>query len=250
MKINILGFGNVGQHLYRAFSLQKDVYIAQVYSRTKFKQSDPMIPFVHEISKIEPADVQIIALPDDVISDFSKKLSFTNQLVVHTSGSSSIQDIHNTRRKGVFYALQTFSKDIKIDFTSVPICIEGTYENDLKTLERLGRTISKKVIEINSEKRRKLHLAAVCVNNFANHLYDVSESYLNKHAIDFNLLHPLILETAKKIEKKIPREVQTGPAKRLDKNTIDSHLQLLKDNKTLSEIYTVMTNSIIKTHHN
>ena len=249
MTINILGFGNVGQHLYKAFLAKESIKVVQVYSRRKLEKfNNSTIPFVHSIAGLKEADVHIIAMPDDAIPGFSQQLNFTDSLVVHTSGSVPIHDISHTGRKGVFYALQTFSKEAPIDFASIPICIEATHKKDLKTLEELGEAISGKTVEINSEDRKKLHVAAVYVNNFVNHLYHISENYLNENQIDFDLLRPLITETAKKVQRISAKEAQTGPARRQDIDTIKKHLQMFGEESNLSEIYKIMTHSIIQTY--
>ena len=255
MNIVILGYGNVAQHLVRAFSNTNEVTVSQLYNRSKI--ADPPIQnFTTSLSELMDADVYIIALPDDVIPDFSEKLPFENRLVVHTSGSVPLHLLSEKNNKGVFYPLQTFSEDRVVDFTSIPICIEATHGTDLSTLKKLGDRISEKVVEINSEQRRKLHLAAVFVNNFTNHLYHISEEIIKENQLDFDLLKPLILETAQKMNALSPSQAQTGPAKRNDKKTIENHLQLLNDaqqngslDASVPELYSMLTQSILNKNH-
>ena len=151
--------------------------------------------------------------------------------------------LSNENRKGVFYPLQTFSKNSLVAFKEIPICIEASVTSDLKILKELGESLSEKVIEINSEERSKLHLAAVFVNNFTNYLYRISNEILAESKLPFDLLKPLIAETARKIETLSPKDVQTGPAKRNDLKTIEKHLYLLKDSP-YKQLYQQLTEAI------
>lgn len=138
--------------------------------------------------------------------------------------------------------LQTFSKEKEVDFSEVPFCIETADEKDRKLLEKAAKSIGKKVYTINSEQRKAIHIAAVFVNNFTNHLYKMGKDLCEEHRIPFEVLHPLIKETASKIEILSPEKAQTGPAIRNDKKTIKKHLDLL--NKAQQKIYKVLTKSI------
>ena len=186
----------------------------------------------------------IIAISDDAISQFSKKLNLKNKLVVHTSGSVQLDDLNCNANKGVFYPLQSISKHKKINFKKIPICLEAENKIDYSILEKVAKSISKKVFPINSEQRKKLHVAAVFVNNFTNHLYKIGNDICKVNNIDFEILKPLINETAHKIKKLTPSEAQTGPALRNDVKTLSNHLELL--NKNQKEIYNVLTKSIQK----
>jgi len=244
-KVVFLGFGNVNSHLLNALKNSSEVSVKQVFNRNYVKMISPFekIPFTDEISKIADADVYIIGIPDDAISTFSESLLFQNKLVVHTSGGAALNVLSSKNRRGVFYPLQTFSKQREIDFEQIPICIEAENPNDLETLQKLGKTISKNVAEISSEKRAKLHLAAVFVNNFVNHLYEIGSEILNEDDLPFDLLKPLIAETASKIKTLSPEEAQTGPAKRNDKKTIEKHLHLLADSP-YTKLYELFTEQL------
>lgn len=189
------------------------------------------IYFTDDISKVEDADVYIIGIPDDGISSFSEALFFKNKLVVHTSGGAAMNVLSSKNRRGIFYPLQTFSKQRRVDFKNIPICIEAENQNDLNLLRKLGEIISENVVEISSEKRAKLHLAAVFVNNFTNYLYEIGSEILKDEDLPFDLLKPLIVETASKIKTLSPKEAQTGPAMRNDVKTIEKHLHLLGDSQ-------------------
>ena len=230
-----------------AFLKANDVELVQVYSRTindiEHLRNDVQI--TDTTQNLIPVDVTIIAISDDTIAEFSNQLNIKG-VVAHTSGSVSMTDLNDSLSKGVFYPLQTFSKDKPLDFNNIPICIEAEKETSLIILKELASAISDKVYEINSDQREKLHLAAVFVNNFTNHLYQIGNSICDEHKIPFEILHPLIFETAKKIHEISPKSAQTGPAKRKDFKTIDKHLNQLSEQE--KKIYTILTDSISKTY--
>ena len=151
-----------------------------------------------------------------------------------------------TSNAGVFYPLQTLSKNKEVDFFTVPLCIEGADEKITSELEQLAQTISNHVYLINSEQRKILHLAAVFACNFPNYLYTIAQQLLARHNMEFELLRPLILETAQKVQNHLPDEVQTGPAIRNDENTMAIHLQMLNGEPELKHLYAELSQMIIK----
>ena len=244
IRIAILGGGNVATHLASAFNKTKEVSLVQVYAR-KIEQITSLKPNVGIIDNLDlliDADVYIIAVSDDAITEVSSKINKKNSLTVHTSGSVSLESLRNQGRKGVFYLLQSFSKDKEVNFNEIPFCLEATNEEDLTTLKTIAKSIGKKIYSINSEQRKIIHVAAVFVNNFTNHFYKIGEDICKEHQVPFEILQPLIQETAKKIVSLNPEEAQTGPAKRNDQKTIQNHLGLL--NKEQQEIYQLITKSI------
>ena len=222
----IVGKGNVATHLYNAFLNVDEIAVTQISSRT--------------LTNIPKATITIIAVSDDAIAEVSSKIK--NDFVVHTSGSVAMSDLKNSQRKGVFYMLQTFSKDKKVDFNEVPFCLEAENIEDYQLLEFLANAIGKKIYAVSSEQRKTLHVAAVFVNNFTNHLFKIGNDICNTNNVPFEILQPLIKETVLKIEELSPKEAQTGPAVRNDKKTIKNHLNLLDKNQ--QKIYKILTKSI------
>ncbi|MDB5016735.1 MAG: oxidoreductase, partial [Mucilaginibacter sp.] len=189
----------------------------------------------------------VISVKDDAIVTIAGELAKYEKLIVHTSGATDLEALLAfTPKAGVFYPLQTLSKNKEVNFLTVPLCIEGADENITKELEQLARAISNNVYRVNSAQRKILHLAAVFASNFPNYLYGVARQLLAGHQMDFELLRPLILETAQKVQDHLPADVQTGPAIRNDQATITSHLQLLNDEPALKLIYNVLSQAIIK----
>ena len=246
IKIAIIGGGNVATHLAKAFSKTKEVSLIQMYARNieqinHFKHD---ISITNSLDLLMDADVYIIAIADDAIADVSLKIDKKNSLIVHTSGSVSLKALKNNGRKGVFYLLQSFSKNKKVNFDEIPLCLEAENDEDLNTLKKIAKAIGTKIYTINSVQRKRLHVAAVFVNNFTNYMYKIGNDICEKHDISFEILHPLIKETAKKITTLSPEKAQTGPAKRNDQKTISNHLELLTSAQ--QEIYQLITKSIQK----
>lgn len=245
IRITLIGSGNVAQHLIKAFTNTELVEIVQVYSRKKETLAS-LIEFdkiTIDFEELKEADLYIIAVSDKAIADVSTQLPFQNRIVVHTSGAASLDVLDAKNRKGVFYPLQTFSKNKEIDFSGVPLCLEAENTFDFRILETVAKTISTAVFPINSDQRKALHVAAVFVNNFSNHLYQIGHEICEEHQVPFEILKPLIQETAEKINTLNPIEAQTGPAKRNDSTTIAAHLEYLT-NENQKNIYKLITQSI------
>ncbi len=244
IRVVIIGSGNVAQHLISAFLQSTETQIVQVYARQKkaLEKYSGSFEITDDLKDLAEADIYIISVSDDAIATVSKELPFQDRLVVHTSGSVSM-DALSSNRKGVFYPLQTFSKSKIVDFKTIPICLESNSPKDFELLEKVARSISEAIYKIDSQQRRALHVAAVFVNNFTNHLYKIGSDICTANQIPFEILQPLIQETAQKIMTLTPVEAQTGPAIRHDSNTIKAHLEFLSD-QNQKNIYTILTQSI------
>jgi len=245
IKVSIIGSGNVAQHLIQAFQLNSQIELVQVVARDIKKVAHLLDSnrITSDYTQLQEADLYIIAVSDDAIAEVSSALPFENRLVAHTSGTVALEGLDPKNRPAVFYPLQSFSKDKPIDFKSVPICLEAENEKDVQILKQLAHSISNAVYEINSEQRKALHVAAVFVNNFVNHLYQVGNEICDANAIPFEILKPLIQETANKIVTLSPKNAQTGPAKRNDLKTIAAHEEFLKD-ENQAAIYKLLTQSL------
>lgn len=246
IRLSIIGSGNVAHHLIRAFSKNSEIELVQVLARNPLSISSLISTdkITSDFKALCPVDLTIIAVTDKEITNVSERIPSDNRLVVHTSGSVAIETLAAKNRKGVFYPLQTFSKGKEIDFKSIPICIEAQQESDLELLKTVAKSISNSVYDVNSQQRKALHVAAVFVSNFTNHLYHIGNELCEENKLPFSILIPLILETAQKIVSLAPKEAQTGPAQRMDTLTINSHLDFLTD-ENQKEIYKMLTKSII-----
>ena len=204
--------------------------------------------FTTNLKKIdEESDIIIIAVKDDVIPAVVDQLSYLEngkRLFLHTSGSTSLSTLTKTFSKcGIFWPPQSIKKGSKIDMRQTPFMVvaEG---NSIKGVSTFAKRISKKVNVVTEEQKSNLHLAAVFANNFTNHFFGIAHDICKKQELDFDLLLPIIKETAAKITSGNPRSLQTGPAIRGDEDTIKNHKRLLKSNPHLKKIYTLLTESI------
>ncbi|RYJ45068.1 Rossmann-like and DUF2520 domain-containing protein [Flavobacterium beibuense] len=245
LKVVVIGSGNVAQHLIAVFKEAKDVELVQVFARNPENLAHLLEPqkITNSTDSIKEADIYIISVTDDAIAQVSSSLPFSGKLAVHTSGSVAMEQLDSKNRRGVFYPLQTFSKNKEVNFSIIPLCLESERNEDYSILEQLANQITKSVYNISSQQRKALHVAAVFVSNFANHMYAIGSDICSQNDIPFDILKPLILETADKVLYLDPVKAQTGPAVRNDKQTIEKHLDFITDEKQ-KEIYKLITQSI------
>lgn len=245
----LLGSGNVATHLFKAFAGSEKIRIKQIYNHSEESLSyfRKNCAVTTDLSKIKEADVYLIALKDDVIAGAAEELRNKDALVAHTSGSAGLNVLNFCKRRGVFYPLQTFSKHKDVNYQTIPFCLEANSSEDMKLLKEMADEISGVSHEISSEQRKKIHLSAVFVCNFVNHLYTIGEKISKENDIPFEIFEPLIKETARKIETASPAGVQTGPAIRRDQETINSHLDQLTTFEE-KQIYKLLTNAIQNFH--
>jgi len=245
-KITIIGSGNVATQLSLAFK-RANFEIIQIISRNQ-KSGEQLAKkintsFSNDIKGVLKSDFIIICVNDDNISSVVKKLP--DIPVVHTSGNTSIEVLKNKKIYGVIYPVQSLSKERKINFNNVPVCVEASNRNFEKKLVTIIKKISNHVYILDSKSRKYLHLSAVITSNFSNYCYSISKDILDQKKIDFSLLKPLIIYTAEKTLYQEPKLNQTGPAKRGDKKTIKEHLEIL-DNKNYKNIYKLLSKNILK----
>jgi predicted short-subunit dehydrogenase-like oxidoreductase (DUF2520 family) len=246
----LLGAGNVATHLYKAFSKTENVKVVQWYNRTRSSISSYAneVAITDKLDELKEADLYLLAVSDDSIAQLSQDLPFKNRLIAHTSGSVAMHDLDKKNEISVFYPLQTFSKNSDLDFTEVPICIEVYQKQHRQLLKDLAKAIGCKSHKISTEQRQSIHLAAVFLNNFTNQLYRIGHEICESNNLEFDIMKPLILETARKIQNVSPYRAQTGPAKRNDKKTIKRHLKQIESEEHKA-IYELLTASIKRTHN-
>lgn len=246
MEIIIIGTGNVAYHLTKAL-IQNKIPVKQIFGRNEkalemFSQ-EFQIPSSHE--RLESAALYIIAVSDASVEEVSRYITQEDCLVAHTSGSLPKEVLQGSYRKASFYPLQTFSKTKDLDYSQIPFFIETESETDFNLLEKLGRSISEKVMAANYEKRKYIHLTAVFSCNFVNHLFSIAKEISDSQQIPFDFFLPLIDETVEKIHHLHPKEAQTGPAVRNDKRVLSLHEVLLADSEYL-KLYQMLNASIQK----
>ncbi|MEL7268770.1 MAG: DUF2520 domain-containing protein [Bacteroidota bacterium] len=248
LSVVLVGTGNVAEHLFHAFEDNEAVNVLAVMGRNALQQHPFGEKFLRHTNyeNLPQADVYLLAVSDSAIAEVSERLSSDQRFLVHVSGATPMERIAG-ERKGVFYPLQTFTKGKTLDFKDIPILVEASSSELQTLLLELGKNISQTVQVVSSKKREKLHLAAVFANNFVNHLFAISETICAMQDVTFDLLKPLIYETAHKLEILTPKQAQTGPAKRGDMETMKKHLSQLNDNQT-KDLYTLISQAIQNYH--
>ena len=244
IRVVLIGSGNVAIHLARALEKTEKVRLVQYFSRTDenndyFSES---IPHAKSMDSLVRADVYIIAVSDGAIEEVSHKIPDDAGLVVHTSGSIPMESLKSKKRHGVLYPVQTFSKDRELDWKKIPLALEASSPDDMAVLRNLANELSDQVYEIDSDRRKKLHLSAVFANNFSNHMFALAKELCEENQLDFELVKPLILETGKKVMSISPEEAQTGPARRRDSSVMENQAKQLDARK--KEIYDLLSKSI------
>lgn len=250
----VIGSGNVATHL--ATALAPYVEILQIFSRDILHAREladrisSSCVATNDVTAISPdADLYLMSVADDCIASLLQQIQcLNNGIWVHTSGSVGVDVFAELRGHfGVFYPLQTFSKHKAVEMKSVPFFIEGSSSSVENSLLDLAGKISNNVRLLNSEGRRRLHVAAVFACNFVNYMWVVADRQLRLCGTDIHALDPLLKETMEKIAALSPAEAQTGPARRGDKHIIDSHIKMLSGDD--AQLYELLSNQIYKTYH-
>lgn len=247
--ISIVGTGNVAFHMGRAL-LHSGLKICDVYGRDAVKAQEYANSFncnsVRSIDELQ-GELIFICVKDDAVSNVCTLID-KQKAVVHTSGTLDMEILKDHENFGVFYPLQTFSLERNPDFTEVPLLVEGNTQEFTIVLQNIAARISKNVNLVNSQKRKTIHLSAVFINNFTNHIVYKAKTLLDKENTDWKILMPLLKETVNKLEQIDPYDAQTGPARRGDDQTIVNHLNMLSGID--KEIYQILTSSIIENYRN
>lgn len=247
--VSIIGAGNVATHL--ALSLAENgIQIVSVSGkgekRAAILAAKLDCPVVSDLSKLPESDLVLVCVGDDTIASVLNDIP-SGHVVAYTSGSVELQAMPQRQNLGVFYPLQTFSVDKTVNIFEVPFLIEAGNQHFAQSLFDLAWKLTRKVQFASSTQRKYLHLGAVLVNNFTNHLAYLAKSYLDKHELDWELLKPLMQETFEKLKTTAPYDAQTGPARRHDTHTIQEHISMLEG--LPKEIYSVISCSIENTYN-
>ena len=233
MKIVLIGRGRLATNLEHAL-LSAGHEVASINSRTL------------EALPLE-ADVYIVAVKDAALADVIRAATKgrESQLFVHTAGSMPMDIFKGlTVHYGVFYPMQTFSKERLVDFNDISVFLETSDAVSMERLKMLSTTLTTHIYELDSEGRKHLHLAAVFACNFVNHCYALSAEVLAAKGLPFSVMLPLVDETAQKVHELAPREAQTGPAVRGDQNVMQMQANMLAGNPAVKQIYEALSNDI------
>lgn len=251
--IVLIGAGNLATNL--AISLKNHGFnILQIYSRTTEsarKLANRIgCDFTVSIETLNnDADMYIVSVVDNALPDLISHIpdKYKHAVFCHTAGSISIDvfSAHHFDKYGVLYPMQTFNKERIVDFENIPFFIESINEESDNALNQVAQTLSNRVYSVSTDARKILHIAAVFACNFSNHMYNISEYLLNKYNIPFDVMLPLIDETSAKIHYMSPKQAQTGPAARRDYKVIKEHIYILEKEKSIMDIYKLISDDII-----
>lgn len=253
MNITIIGSGNVTTVLGRLF-VNKGHIINEIAGRNKTMISQlattlQATPCYNLQQLNTKSDVYMIAVKDDAVTAVATQLKIKQKIVLHTCGSISINVLKGTSEKyGVLYPLQSLRKELHYE-PVIPFLIDGNNDAAKNIIKQLASSVSNNIMQATDDVRLQYHLSAVIVSNFTNHLFALTKDYCDKQHINFKLLLPLIEETVNRMHHYDPATMQTGPAARGDKQTIEKHLSLLKNEPALKNIYALMTESIQNNKH-
>ncbi len=248
-RVIIIGSGGVAEALAKGISACEDLQLIQIFGRNEER--------VKQLSKgvncgvnreLQSADIYIVAVSDRAISQVTESLSFpASSNVAHTAGSVEMESIYHPKR-GVLYPLQSFTSGRDVDLREVPFFVEGSSPEVEREIDSVARALSGNVMQMDSSGRKTLHLCGVFASNFVNAIYSSAADIAQRAGIPFGLLKPLIQESCQKaLSTSNPREMQTGPAVRGDLATQQRHIEMLKDDERLQEIYKILSLHIWET---
>lgn len=249
--VAIVGTGNIAWHLARALS-RSGIDITCIISRSMERAGDlardvSSIPLDNPAMVEEQPDMYLLCVSDDVLPEVQTAYTGKGPLVVHTSGSTGMDVLATDGNEtGVLYPLQTFSKGVEMSYNHIPFLVEGSTEKAAAQLNQLAGKISSEVHLINSQQRKKIHVAAVFACNFSNHLFAIADRLMQESGIAFDLLRPLVEETTRKLREMPPLSAQTGPAVRSDMTTIEKHMEALGNKPEEQELYRLLSENIIR----
>lgn len=256
MEVSFIGSGNLAWHLAPALD-NTDFAVREVYSRNS-RHAEALLQRLYDANLKTSLDfsdsssrIFVLAVTDDALASVVQEIRLpADAILVHTSGSQPLRLLAEaSSHTGVFYLLQTFTREKKVDMRDVPIFIESSDRHTASILSRMGRAISNSVHAIDSSQRLALHVAAVFASNFTNHMLRLSKNILRHHKMDFEWMKPLIAETVNKSLALGPEAAQTGPARRGDLEILDRHFEFLQDDPELAELYRVVSQHIVDKYH-
>ena len=245
MRIALFGTGNLATHFLNAFEKLEAISCVQWIGRYKNPLTLNTTPYFNSFQNEIEVDICILAISDDNIVEVAQSFN-TDALVIHTAAARSLDELAPHKRRGVLYPLQSFLKEVNINWENIPICIESNYHDDLCILEKLAKKLSNEVHIFNTKQRLHIHTAAVFANNFCNHLLGISQKIISEIGLPQVLLHEIIKETLSRSLHSNAIKQQSGPAKRNDVTTQSKHIDILTADQ--AALYSVLSKSIYKEH--
>ncbi len=253
--ISFIGSGNVATHLAIALNANGftiDTILSQTLQNAIELASKVNARGIDQLNQLhQTSDLYIISLKDDIIDTYLKGLNLANQLVVHTSGSYETTKLAKFSSKtGSFYPLQTFNKNVYVEFNSIPIIIESKDTAVIKSLLDVAEKLTETTHILSASQKKALHISAIGINNFTHFILSKSKEYCNSNSLDFNLLKPLLKQTIESFSNdERPLQQQTGPARRGDLTIIENHIEALSGDKEFQALYKDLSQYILSEFH-
>lgn len=253
--ISFIGSGNVATQLaiiLKAKGFVIDTILSNTLKNAKELAAKVDAQGIDQVNQLPlSSDLYIISLKDDVIDSYLKDLKLHDQLVVHTSGSYETNKLIGISSKiGSFYPLQTFNKDISVDFKNIPVIIESKDKETIERLHNVAKRLSNNIHVLTAEQKTALHISAIGINNFTHFILSKSKEYCNHNDLDFNLLRPLLKQTIDTFSKEDnPLQKQTGPSRRGDISIINNHIEALSEDKSFQSLYKDLSQYILSEFH-
>ena len=253
--ISFIGSGNVATNLAIALNAKGftiDTILSQTLQNATVLAAKVNAKGTDELNQLDQtSDLYIISLKDDVIDTFLKGLNLYNRLLVHTSGSYETTKLTKFSTKtGSFYPLQTFNKDISVDFSTIPIIIESENSEVIEALLSVAKRLTEKTHILNASQKKALHISAIGINNFTHFILSKSKQYCESNNLTFNLLKPLLKHTVESFSnEEMPLQKQTGPARRGDVAIINKHIEALTSDKEFQTLYKELSQYILSEFH-
>jgi predicted short-subunit dehydrogenase-like oxidoreductase (DUF2520 family) len=249
LNIVIIGSGNIAFAMAKA-CLDNQINVLGIYSKTPANAKNLStaigINFFNQINEIpNDADLYLLCVNDDAIQEVAKKISTKNGIIVHFSGIKPLNTLNFHVNTAVIWPLESINKKTFSSFKNTTLCIEANSSENYRIIESFADKLSSKVLDINSEQRAILHLAATISNNFTNHLIALTKITLEQENLDYHLLYPMLLKTIENAFQFDPKTIQTGPAQRNDEHTMETHLTLIKSNQ-VKDLYKLISKSILQ----
>lgn len=253
-EIVIIGSGNLAESLAVAVAAAPELRLVQLFARNEVRGREVAAlagtEWCGDAARLARAELYLIAVSDRAVGEVAGQLPIpSDAAVAHTAGCVPLGALpERYARRAVFYPMQTFTRGRRVNFSEIPIFLEASTPALCDELEACARCLSRRVLRSDSAQRARIHLAAVFACNFANHMYALGERIAREAGLDFGVLKPLVMETARKAcDAASPADVQTGPAVRGDQSTQQRHLDLLGEDAALQEIYKLISKDIWET---
>ena len=248
MKVVVIGSGNVAESLAQAIAESEDLHLVQLFARNE-ERGRNVAELAHtewSNSLLAEADLYLVSVSDNAVADVAKSLQVPeNAVVAHTAGCCTLDTLAPHTHRAVFYPFQTFTAGRKVDFRKGYIFLEGATDHALAVIDKVAHALTKNVLPADTARRAVIHLSGVFACNFANAMYANAAEILAKEGLPFDIVAPVIEETAKKaVEVLNPAKTQTGPARRGDTQTLDRHRAMLGDKSRTREIYDKISEDI------